>query len=347
MIELTGDTVDDDIVQNSETRCLTTLRSWFLKRLWGLTLLALLLLTLTTVLGLLARYHWIADLCANLRTQHVIALTVLLLIVIFYQRWRWLALSVVLLLIHVPWYLSAIVGATETAQPAELTVMVINVLSSNQDFHSIEEQIAEKSPDVFAVLELRSPLGRALEKAFAPTYPHRITLPQDSGNFGIGLYSRHPLSNIERFALNVASIETIAATVTKDEKEHRIVATHPLPPIGAGGFEDRNEHLRQLAVRIDEFRTQHPEIPMIVLGDLNLTPWSPLFSDFESSSGLKRAGRGYGLTPTWYASIEIFAMGLVLDHCLISDDLRCVSHDVGADIGSDHRAVIVGLMSRN
>lgn len=82
---------------------------------------------------------------------------------------------------------------------------------------------------------------------------------------------------------------------------------------------------------------------MIVLGDLNLTPWSPLFSDLEASTELTRAGRGYGLTPTWYAKVGTFAMGLVLDHCLISDELQCVSHRVGADTGSDHRAVIVGL----
>ncbi len=82
---------------------------------------------------------------------------------------------------------------------------------------------------------------------------------------------------------------------------------------------------------------------MIVLGDLNLTPWSPLFSDLEASTELTRARHGYGLTPTWYAKVGTFAMGLVLDHCLISDELECVSHRVGADIGSDHRAVIVGL----
>ena len=82
---------------------------------------------------------------------------------------------------------------------------------------------------------------------------------------------------------------------------------------------------------------------MIVLGDLNLTPWSPLFSDLEASTELTRARHGYGLAPTWYAKVGTFTMGLVLDHCLISDELECVSHRVGADIGSDHRAVIVGL----
>ena len=72
-----------------------------------------------------------------------------------------------------------------------MTVMVINVFSSNRDFQSIEEGIAEASPDAFAVLELGSSLGKTFDKTFASTYPHRITIPQDKGNFGIGLYSRH------------------------------------------------------------------------------------------------------------------------------------------------------------
>lgn len=324
-----------------------TLTEWLLKRLWVFTAVTLLLLTLTTAVTLFARHHWVADLLANLRTQQVIAIAAILLIVTLYRHWRWLALSVVLMAIHFPWYMSAIVGAPDAGQPADITVLVINVLTSNRNFHLIEEQIAEASPDVFAVLELGTSLAQTLEKSFASTYPHRICLPQDDGNFGIALYSRHPLSHVDRFTLNVTSIETIAATISKGENEYRIVATHPLPPVGASGFTDRNEHLRCLATRVAEFRSQHSDIAMIVVGDLNLTPWSPLFSDLETATGLTRAGRGYGVTPTWYAEVEVFPMGLVLDHCLISDDLKCVSHSVGANFGSDHRAIKVGLKRRN
>lgn len=323
------------------------LTEWLLKRLWAFTAVTLLLLTLTTAVTLFARHHWLADLFANLRTQQAIAIAAVLLIVTLYRRWRWLALSAVLIAIHLSWYLSAIVGAPDAGQPADISVAVMNVLTSNRNFHLVEEQITKASPDAFAVLELGTPLARTLEKSFASSYPHRICLPQDDGNFGIAIYSRHPLSHVERFTLNVTSIETIAATISKGGNKYRIVATHPLPPVGASGFTDRNEHLRRLASRVAEFRSQHPGIAMIVVGDLNLTPWSPLFNDFETATGLTRAGRGYGVTPTWYADVEVFPMGLVLDHCLISDELRCVSHSVGANFGSDHRAINVGLKRRN
>lgn len=331
---------------NSKDRPALNFRNWLIDRLRLLALATLFLLMLTTAAGLFARYHWIADLCANLRNQQVIALAALILIVIAVRRWKWLTIAAVLMAVHLPWYASAIIGGSAAGKPAEMTVMVVNVFTDNRRFHLIEATISEASPDAFVVLELGSPLARALDEEFESTYPHRITIPQDGGNFGIGLYSRHPLSQVERFALNIPSIETIAATVSTDDKAYRIVATHPLPPVGTSGFEDRNEHLRRLAVYITQFRSEHPEIPTIVMGDLNLTPWSPLFRDLETSTRLTRAGRGYGVTPTWYAQGESFPMGLVVDHCLISDDLQCVSHSVGADIGSDHRAVFVGLRNR-
>jgi endonuclease/exonuclease/phosphatase (EEP) superfamily protein YafD len=346
MINVINDLSDANVDGSAPKSRLMWLTEWLLKRLWVFTAVTLLLLTLTTTLSLFARHHWGADLCANLRTQQVIAIAAIMLVVILYRRWRLLALSAVLMVIHFPWYVSAIVGAADADQPADMVVMVINVLTSNRNFHMIEEQIAEASPDALAVLEIGTPLARTLEKSLATTYPHQICLPQDDGNFGIALYSRHPLLHVERFTLNVASIESIAATISKGEKEYRIVATHPLPPLGTSGFTERNEHLQRLATRVAEFRSQHSDISMIVVGDLNLTPWSPLFSDLEATTGLTRAGKGYGVTPTWYADIEVFPMGLVLDHCLISDDLQCVSHSVGPDFGSDHRAVVVGLKSR-
>lgn len=64
MIKLTGDTADADVDENSETRSSVTLRNWLFERLWGLASVALFLLTLTTVVGLLARHHWmVATIC--------------------------------------------------------------------------------------------------------------------------------------------------------------------------------------------------------------------------------------------------------------------------------------------
>jgi endonuclease/exonuclease/phosphatase (EEP) superfamily protein YafD len=107
-------------------------------------------------------------------------------------------------------------------------------------------------------------------------------------------------------------------------------------------FAHRNLHLQKLSEKIRN-EQQHPAPqPVIVVGDFNLTPWSPIFADFERSSGLHNAADGFGFTPTWYR-FDGFPFGLVLDHVLVSGDMQCAAYDVGPDIRSDHRSVTVQL----
>ena len=317
---------------------------WLMAPVWRCAAFVVLILIGTTVAGLFARAHWLADLLANLRVQQVIAILIAMVITASLRHWRWLVIEVVLLTIHVPWFASAWRGRPSGSDP-DFVVLVANVLTSNHQHRSIIRQIEAAEPDVFAIVELGSPLARVLEQTFAESYPHRSAISQDSGNFGVGVYSKYPLVDVEQFVLNVNGITSIAATIKKEGQSYRVLATHPLPPIGARGSELRNDHLSKLADRVSAFRQENPAIPMIVVGDLNLTPWSPLFGDFASASGLRRAGRGYGIQPTWYARPN-FAFGLVLDHGLISEDLDCVSREVGEPMGSDHRAVRLGLKNR-
>ena len=314
---------------------------WLLSRIWMVTVVVICLLAATTVLSLFARSFWLADLLANLRVQQVIGLLMALIISVSLGRRRWVAIVAVLLAIHLPWFASAFAGRPAETADADLVVFSANVLTSNRQHELIVQQIEAAQADVVAIIELSSPLAKKLERSLTG-YPHRTVRAEDGGNFGIGLYSRYPLTEVDRFALNIDRIDSIAVTIEKDDQQYRIVATHPLPPMGAQGYKYRNDHLNMLAERLSLYRQENPKLPMVVVGDMNLTPWSPLFGDFESTTGLRRAGRGYGMTPTWYSRPH-FAFGLVLDHGLISEDLTCVSRVIGDDMGSDHRAVLLGI----
>ena len=294
-----------------------------------------------TFLSFTARRHWLADLLANLRVQQVIGLLLILALFCAFRRWRWALVTVVLVAVHVPWFFSAF-EPRATERPTELTLMVANVLTSNPHHDQVISQIAEKDPDVIAILELGTPLQERMQSELAESYPYRVTNPQDAGNFGIGVYSKLQFDSQETFVLNIESIPTIAVEIRKDGRDYRLIASHPPPPMGSQSFRDRNEHLSKVAERVVAFREGNPEMSVVLLGDFNLTPWSPLMDDFESTTGLSRAGRGFGLTPTWYAQ-PLFPFGLVLDHGFISDDLVCVGHDVCGPNGSDHRAVFLKL----
>mgnify|MGYP003556423943 CR=1 FL=1 len=83
------------------------------------------------------------------------------------------------------------------------------------------------------------------------------------------------------------------------------------------------------------------DLPVILLGDLNLTPDSPAFARLLDASGLRDAVDGRRWRPTWQAGF--WPLALRIDHVLVSPQLCVESVEVGPSIGSDHRPVIARL----
>ena len=299
--------------------------------------LSVIVVTLTT---LAARFFWVADLLANLRMQQVIAILVLGAILVLIKQFRYAGILGCCLIVHLAAMVPQIAAKpNRIAKNGEaVRVMTINALTSNLQHASVANEITEDSPDIVAVLELSSALESYLRDELSATYPYRVESSSDAGNFGIGLYSKRKLENVVRFRLN----ENILS-IQADCSGMRIIATHPLPPMGKQGFRSRNEHIRQLADRVSQLRSETPSIPVVVMGDFNLTPWSPHYRSFLNSSGLRRAKLGWGIAPTWYADGSSFPFGLVIDHIFISEELGCDNYRVGNDVGSDHRSVSVRL----
>ncbi|MCA9010801.1 MAG: endonuclease/exonuclease/phosphatase family protein [Planctomycetaceae bacterium] len=299
---------------------------------------------------LFARHWWIADLIANLRVQLILGLLGTLLLLLIMRHWR-MAMIIIALAI---WQTTALHSAflspgntfghlSSAADPNSeplIRVFLDNVLTHNQNHDQVIAQILAAGPDVIAILELNSDLEKALNQQLATSHPYVVSESQDNGNFGIGLWSRFPLSNERVFHLNTPILPSIEADVQLPSQAIHLVVTHPLPPIGARNFNHRNRHLALLGQRIQkQFRRDSAE-SLILLGDLNLTPWSPLFHDFLAATDLQNAAAGRGLQPTWYRW-NAFPFGLILDHGLHSGNLRCQKRMVLPPNGSDHRALVL------
>jgi endonuclease/exonuclease/phosphatase (EEP) superfamily protein YafD len=225
-------------------------------------------------------------------------------------------------------------------------VFLANVLTHNQNHDQVIAQIRAAGPDVIAILELNSDLEKALNQQLATSHPYVVSESQDNGNFGIGLWSRFPLANERVFHLNTPILPSIEADVQLPSRAIHLVATHPLPPMGARNFNHRNKHLALLGQRIQEQFRGDPAESVILLGDLNLTPWSPLFHDFLAATDLQNSAAGGGLQPTWYRW-NAFPFGLVLDHGLHSGNLRCRERKILPPNGSDHRALILDFSAND
>ncbi|MDG1895442.1 MAG: endonuclease/exonuclease/phosphatase family protein [Fuerstiella sp.] len=311
-------------------------------RVWQCNVTAIAAIAVVTLLSLFAQDFWLGDLSANLRVQWVVGLIATGFVASVYRRWRWLALHVLMLAVHLPFFGSLVQQTSSNAMTPAITVTTANVFTSNTDYVAIAGELRSTDADVIAVLELSSGLRKYLANAFRDDYPFSLVDSQDNGNFGIGLYSRHEFESAKLTYFNDESIQSIVAGLTVNGRRCQIVATHALPPIGKGGFSHRNRHLQLLAKEVQSLQKQAPGVPVIVMGDLNLTPWSPVFTSFANAAELQRASHAFNCDPTWYR-YPVFPFGLVLDHVLATKELTCSSYDVGPDIGSDHRFVTVCL----
>lgn len=325
--------------------------SRWIDKLLGLAQVIVVLSSAASVLTVFATKWWVADLSSNLRIQWMFALTCGAILFTGTRRWTQAVSCAVMVGLHIPAVIAGfgeapIAPVSGGAQANSFSVATFNVLTSNENYAAVEQQLIDSNADIIAILELSDGLERHLGNRFAKAYPWSRTEVPQNGNFGIGLYSKHEWKSARIFILNDERIPSIEAELVINGRPVYAVATHTLPPIGEYGFRHRGKHLDQLVDRISSRTPLAGEAgigksgAVIVMGDLNLTPWSPHFEKFCSNSGLNRRGRG--VWPTWYA-FPTFPFGLVLDHVLSSNDLSYISHKISPAAGSDHRMVTVGL----
>ncbi len=119
-----------------------------------------------------------------------------------------------------------------------------------------------------------------------------------------------------------------------------IVTTHPLHPLTRRSFALRNDQLGAVGDLAGD-RTQ----PVMLIGDLNVTMWSPWYRLLVAETQLTNARRGFGVMASWPTFLPPI-MRLPIDHCLVSDELIVTDCRLGPAFGSDHLPLIVDVAVR-
>jgi endonuclease/exonuclease/phosphatase (EEP) superfamily protein YafD len=223
-------------------------------------------------------------------------------------------------------------GGKAVSSSKPVTILLANVLTSNREYEKVRQLLRSENPDIFALLEVSETWMNELS-SLKETYPHVISSPRGD-NFGLALFSRIPFEESEIVQIGDAGLPTAAAKIRFDVASLTVIATHPLPPTHRAIARHRNRQLKELA----EY-ARSTEGPVIVMGDLNTTPYSPHFKKLLRDSGLQDSRRGRGIQPTWQAQLPWF-LRIPLDHVLHSPDINVLDRRLGPHIGSDHLPVI-------
>lgn len=217
--------------------------------------------------------------------------------------------------------------------PPDVTVLSLNVHTYNRQHDAVLELIEQHDPDVLMLYEVNQRWIDALAQ-LAEQYPTKVLKPR-TDNFGIAVYTRMQveLAEVLDFGADVPSVE-LGANVNGNPVA--MLATHPLPPIGSEYAVARDRQLSAIAAW-----ARVRDMPTLVAGDLNITPWSPYFRRLLTDGGLRDSSRGQGINSTWRPIRWL--PGIPIDHVLLSGGWQLTGHDVGPDVGSDHRPVVVNL----
>ena len=248
------------------------------------------------------------------------------------RRWGWAAL----LLGAVLGELRSASWATPpqpTGEQAVPSLYYANVLRVNADPSGVATQIQETDPDLVLLLEV----DREWLEALAPTleaYPFRTELPLDN-NFGMALYSRHPMETqtLELGPMLALEMPAVRAEIQSPAGPLVLYGVHTAPPANGEFSAHRDLQLQELGGLLTAER-----LPVMVAGDLNASLATPALSALIqeahlSSPGSIRAG-------SWPAGFPAVAR-IRIDHVLLGPGLGAVALEVGGLNGSDHRPLVL------
>ena len=236
----------------------------------------------------------------------------------------------------VPWYMNR--PPIPVAEYQSLKALSYNVLWSNKDYGRAIALIAKEQPDIAIFQEVISGWSPALT-ALKSNFPYHIKSEKQE----MEVYSKFPLLDPETI-LYGSYRGSIAADLQVGDRKIKFVATHAYPQLywGQGGWEIRNQQLRGLKKYAQQSQ------PVVIMGDLNVSMWSPYYRSTIASSGLRNARQGLGVLPTHSIIAPQFAaLSAPIDHCLVSSDIQVKDFRLGPAIGSDHLPIIAELLIKS
>lgn len=312
------------------------------------------ILVLCYGLSHLARAHWALDLLSHFLVQYAFFAFVFFFIFIVLK----MPLPALIMLavcagavyetrtpLSSPWKFSAPPGIATDRNA--LRVAQYNKHYDNKNYQAISRWLNDPANgfDIVFLLEVEPEDAEALRVLTASVYPH--TLPESGigPDFSLILLRHKPLNHEEhKIAPDHARTRGVKFEIQPDGFAEPVTLYnfHTRVPVGQRGQERRNAELRGAAAWI----ASDPSERKIAVGDWNITPYSPYFSDFVRDSKLTYQTYGGFPPSTWVSYFTLPFLKIPIDHMLYGQGLELHLLEAGPSFGSDHQALTGVFISR-
>lgn len=312
------------------------------------------LLLVTFGVSFAAEGNWAAELFIHFQVQYILFLCLFGIITLFFAfNWRMAILAFgaaayagYLIMPQINYNKEEHAAISVYDKP--LRIVQYNMRNRPDSFQPVLEWISEtglKDYDILVIQEAPSQIIKGADY-MTSIYPYHIDKTSD-GNFGTLVLSRHELKNLETIPLTQGFANYILRfDINKDgfKEDVRVYTLHTAPPITAELAKSRNQQLAAAAQII-----QVDESPLKVLvGDLNITPYSPYFKKLLDKSGLQYLHQSKIVAPegTWPSYTMLPFLQIPIDHILVSEGLIVDLERLPETYGSDHHPLVSSIIKK-
>lgn len=228
----------------------------------------------------------------------------------------------------------------------ELSLLTYNLFFKNKNPDVILKQIKETDPDILIVQELTPAWAGILSKSFGQIYPYK-KIYADKGTHGIGVYSKYKLSNDTILLNDNKKPFTQIITAHIHNKKIQLINVHTASPAAAVEHPENflslfstNYTLRENQFKkIEHVSKMNSGEAYILIGDLNTTPYEPIYRNLRRNwvDVFTEAGEGSNKTFPNTSRSKPF---LTLDYILIQGAVFPVSAKVLSSGSSDHLGLV-------
>ncbi len=298
-----------------------------------------------SLLAFLGESWWRFHLWEHLRPLYLWGLLLAAIAAAVARRWPWAVLwgvaaagNAVLLLPYLPWM--ARIGPG-TGPP--LRILHANLHVANPEPERFLDWLEQQERDLVLVQELTPEWLRRLEQIER----YQVALADPRPNpAGIALLL--PKEPRGAWALRSSEIlqmsgvwgdrPVVELILHFGEQEIALLSFHAARPISGGESAVQRkdfEWASQWARTQSAAGRQH-----LIVGDFNSTPWSSRFRRLQRETGLRNSLGGRGLQGSWPTSLPGW-MRLPIDHALVSPGLGVAQRELGPELASDHRPLLL------
>jgi endonuclease/exonuclease/phosphatase (EEP) superfamily protein YafD len=318
----------------------------FWRRIPALAAVLTLALLAASLLATSAGSFWLGDLAVHFPVQYAALALVAFVVFLVVRSPAWAALALAIAAFNA-FSAAPVLAARPPAAPATLAhepgdpvhvrVASANVLYTSSEFQRVAEFIHREKPDAVVLVEMTAEWRRGLA-GLDREYPYHYAT-HGVGPRGMNLWSKLPMKDVGVLPIGARQEPAIRATLTAAHgRQFRLFAVHTTWPMAPESAARRNEQFESLA----RYARATRSLPLVIVGDLNVTPFSPHFRRLLADGQLRSAADGFGWVPTWPSFL--LPAGIQIDHALVNAPVTVQSFRAGASDGSDHRPIIVDLL---